>query len=75
MTEYGYDIGNMKAWADKEMTMEIKMSDIPEDALQKILGGIPIVRCKDCLACTTCLMGQYLGLEGFCSKGELKEET
>lgn len=48
MAEYGHDIANFRAFANTKMTIEIPLEDIPEEQLQKILGGIPIVRCKDC---------------------------
>ena len=48
MQEYGFDIGEAHFFADEDMTIEIEMEAIPEETLKKILGGIPIIRCKDC---------------------------
>lgn len=45
MTEYGYDIANMKAFHGE---IEIPIEKVPRETLEEILGGIPIVRCKDC---------------------------
>lgn len=33
-----------------------------------------VVRCKDCIALQHCRFAQGLGLDGFCSKGERREE-
>lgn len=30
----------------------------------------PVVHCKDCTMLQYCKFGQYLGLEGYCSRGE-----
>lgn len=35
---------------------------------------VPVVRCKDCDCHGTCTHEQYLGLDGFCSHGERREE-
>lgn len=48
MTEYGYDISDMKAFTDESLSVEIPIESVPKDALEKILGGIAITRCKDC---------------------------
>lgn len=48
-TEYGYDISNAHAFKDEEMTIEIPIKSISKEAMEKILGGVPIVRCKDCV--------------------------
>lgn len=48
MTEYGYDISNMTAWEDAEMTIPVDTSKWTREEWEKIIGGIPIVRCKDC---------------------------
>ena len=49
MTEYGYDIGDMKAFTDESLTVEIPIESVPKDYLEKILGGVAIIRCKDCV--------------------------
>ena len=46
--EYGYDTENMRFFTDEEMTIEINLEDIPREVVEKILGGVPIVRCKNC---------------------------
>ena len=33
-----------------------------------------IVRCRECRWVHICRMGQHLGLDGFCSKGELEPQ-
>ena len=48
MTEYGYDIGNAKVYTDEELTLEFDASHLTREDWERILGGIPIVRCKDC---------------------------
>ena len=34
---------------------------------------IEIVRCRECRCGIVCVIGQHLGLDGFCSKGEKME--
>lgn len=82
MAEYGYDIANIRAYSDAEMTIEIPLQDIPEDQFQKILGGISIVRCKDCrynndeTMYPTCDKGIDIGDENFfCAFGELRKKN
>lgn len=48
MAEYGYDIGNMTAWEDAEMTIKINTDGWTREMWEKVIGGIPIIRCKDC---------------------------
>ena len=31
-----------------------------------------LVRCRECRLVHICMIGQHLGLDGFCSKGELE---
>lgn len=45
--EYGCDIKDMKLFQDKEMTIEFT-GKITNEQWHQILGGIPIIRCKDC---------------------------
>ena len=35
---------------------------------------VEVVRCEKCMRCETCIYGQYLGLDGFCSRGERRED-
>ena len=48
MAEYGFDVANMTAYADESLTLEVNMAEIPNDTLREIMGGEPIVRCRDC---------------------------
>ena len=34
------------------------------------IDAVPVVRCRECRWVHLCVMGQHLGLDGFCSKGE-----
>lgn len=36
--------------------------------------AVPVVRCKDCNQVQYCKFGQYLGLEGYCSLGDRKDD-
>ena len=46
--EYGYDIENMKFYLNESFECEIPANSISKEDMQKILGGIPIIRCKNC---------------------------
>ena len=48
MKDIGYDISDMKIYEDDTMTVEIDTSDWTLEQWATILGGVPIVRCKDC---------------------------
>ena len=61
--EYGYDISGMKAFSDAEMTMKIPIVSLSKEQLTEILGGIPIVRCRDCKHYKE---GELLGPTKFC---------
>ncbi len=39
------------------------------------IDAVEVVRCKNCRWGHLCVFGQHLGLDGFCSKGERKEQT
>lgn len=76
--EYGYDIADMHFFKDQEMTMEMQFEDLPEGAFEKIMGGVPIIRCKDCAWHTKKHCAQF-GLIGFddddyCSYAERKKK-
>ena len=82
--EMGYDIGDIKAFSDFELTMEVNISSIPRETLQTILGGLPIVRCRDCVKHMTdrccffyrdenAMSGP--GDEFYCADGELRERS
>ena len=36
---------------------------------------VEVVRCKDCVLNRVCRFGQFLGLNGFCSHGERRNEA
>lgn len=43
--------------------------DVDEHSLESN-GWVRIVRCRECRWGHLCRIGQHLGLDGFCSKGE-----
>lgn len=45
-----------------------------DKALEALSAQSEIIRCKDCLIHGVCRFEQYLGLNGFCSHGERREE-
>lgn len=45
------------------------------DDMKKTPDKVHVVRCKDCVSIQYCRFAQGLGLDGFCSKGERKNET
>ena len=47
--EYGYDIAGMRAFQDAGLSVEIPMENLSRTQLETILGGVPIIRCRDCL--------------------------
>lgn len=49
MKDIGYDISEMKIYEDDTMTVEIDTSNWTLEQWATILGGVPIVRCKDCI--------------------------
>ena len=78
--EYGHDISQLHAFKDAEMTIEIPIESISKEALEKILGYIPIVRCRNCKHFSEkslmCKKWSKFGTvrtipSGFCHKGEL----
>ena len=44
------------------------------EQLQDLNKVEPVIRCKDCVCQRSCIHAQYLGDDGFCSKGERKVE-
>ena len=84
MTEYGYDIWNMKVYQDEELTLEFDTSNLTREDWEKIIGGIPIVRCKDCDYTDESLdedhdywclhHGIYIDADDYCSRGERRTE-
>ena len=80
MTEYGYDIGDAKVYTDKELTLEFDASHLTREDWERILGGIPIVRCKDCIHEEDCL--RMIGERAanvwheidYCSRGERRND-
>ena len=39
---------------------------------QPPIDAVPVVRCRECRWGHLCVMGQHLGLDGFCSKGKME---
>lgn len=51
------------------------IDDMKEDIERfPTIDAVEVVRCKDCRWGHLCVFGQHLGLDGFCSKGERKEQ-
>jgi len=50
---------------------------VPDEFIEEapVIEAEPIVRCKDCIVQKTCCFAQYLGNEGYCSKGERGDEV
>lgn len=57
--------------------------NLPDDWLEQIVDRLrndpeaewaEVIRCKDCLMHGVCRFEQFLGLSGFCSKAERREE-
>ena len=46
--EYGIDTHGMKLFSDESFECEIPMDSISKETLAKLIGGVPIFRCKDC---------------------------
>ena len=90
MKDIGYDISEMKLYEDNTMTVEIDTSDWTLEQWAAILGGVPIVRCKDCKHSATgnyfkgIMCGKYRNERGmlfisveendYCSRAERKTE-
>lgn len=68
------DILLNKAWdADNGFGWE-KVVSIKDVMDAPTIDAVPVVRCKDCYWHNQCRFEQELGLEGFCSKGERRED-
>ena len=50
--------------------------DIVQSVLETVqaVDAVQVVRCKDCVSHNFCKFEQHLGLDGFCSYGERKED-
>lgn len=46
--EYGIDTHGMKLFSDESFECEIPMDSISKETLAELIGGVPIIRCKDC---------------------------
>lgn len=46
--EYGIDTSGMKLFSDESFECEIPMDLISKETLAELIGGVPIIRCKDC---------------------------
>ena len=76
--EYGYDTHNMHFYTDETLTIEVDMSEVPREDIEKVLGGVPIVRCTDCKYYfgrgMYCELDRCVCDDDFCSRGERKVE-
>lgn len=60
--------GATTSWADAYNECADMVEDIPST------DAVEVVRCKDCLIHGLCRFEQGLGLDGFCSQGERKDD-
>ena len=83
--EYGIDTSGMKLFSDESFECEIPMDSISKETLAELIGGVPIIRCKDCKYytgkwCTKYSTKQFdindirKADDDFCSCAERKEE-
>lgn len=61
-------------WNEKERPYYEALSEAIRvlNAQKDKVHYVKIVRCRECRWGHLCVMGQHLGLDGFCSKGERK---
>ena len=55
------------------MSHEEIMSDMQSPNENNRLDLVNVVRCKDCALNRVCRFGQYLGQDGYCSRGERRD--
>ena len=83
--EYGFDIGDAHFFADEEMTIELPAGTFTNEQIAQIMGGVPIIRCKDCkykytdgdnVVANYCLLNhnRVQPDEWFCADAEREEE-
>lgn len=76
--EWGFDIGDAHFFADEEMTIELPTRAFSKEQIAQIMGGVPIIRCKDCKYFYKeeryCVLGTVAISDGYCYLGERKEE-
>lgn len=46
--DLGYDISQMKVFDDETLTVEMNTSNWTKEQWTALLGGVPIIRCKNC---------------------------
>ena len=61
--------------SDEDLYARGTIEDAIYDGKLKSVDAVEVVRCKDCRWGHLCVFGQHLGLDGFCSKGERKEQS
>lgn len=64
-------IDAMATWDWQELYLPIHFKQLLEE-LPSV--QTEIIRCKDCVWNRVCRFGQYLGLNGYCSKAERRED-
>lgn len=85
--EWGFDIGNAHFFADETLTVELPAGAFSKEQIAQIMGGVPIIRCKDCkhfeadldgmtMYCANEIMPTVFVCtgQGYCSEAERKEE-
>ncbi len=83
---YGQFVKNFRAWTDDSFSFEIPLEEIPEETFRKIIGRVPLVRCKDCANadyelewnrgdayCAT--IDKFVEDDFFCAHGERKRKN
>lgn len=53
---------------DKQYVLYTAVEDAPT------IDAVPVVRCRDCEMQSSCKVAQHLGNDGFCSKGERRDD-
>lgn len=76
--DIGYDRREtMHCFQDESLTIEIPMEQISDEVLAEIMGGVILVRCKDCKKWEDgwCYEIEQITLHDFyCGYGERKDE-
>lgn len=79
MNERGYDTEGMRIFSDETLETEVPLSEIPKEAIEQILGGVLITRCKNCSffrenwKCVTWHM--FVRPDGYCFRAERKPDA
>lgn len=64
-----YEIGGVPCRACEVDDVKAELEEAPT------IDAVEVVRCKDCVILQYCRFAQGLGLDGFCSQGDRKNET